>query len=97
MLGGIFLMEMKMKDKLWVFDTQQYLEIYASTLEEAQKQVREIEKKTGLEFTLHWEWETYQKEVHITGPCTVKYSPDKPLFCGAEVWINTESEVEIIE
>ena len=40
---------------------------------------------------------TYAKEVHITGPCTVKYSPDKPLFCGAEVWINTESEVEIIE
>mgnify|MGYP003113756750 FL=1 len=37
MLGGIFLMEMKMKDKLWVFDTQQYLEIYAPTLKEAQE------------------------------------------------------------
>jgi len=51
-----------MKDKLWVFDTQQYLEIYAPTLKEAQEQVKETEKETGLEFTLHWEWETYQKE-----------------------------------
>ena len=51
-----------MKDKLWVFDTQQYLEVYAATLEKAQEQVREIEKETGLDFTLHWEWERYQNE-----------------------------------
>ncbi len=51
-----------MKDKLWVFDTQQYLEVCASTLEEAQKQVKEIEKETSLDFTLHWEWERYQNE-----------------------------------
>ncbi len=50
------------KDKLWVFDTQQYLKVYAPTLEEAQEQVREIEKETGLDFTLHWEWERYQNE-----------------------------------
>ena len=27
--------------------------------------------------------------------CTVVYSPDKPLSCGARVWIETENEVEI--
>ena len=27
----------------------------------------------------------------------VVYSADKPLSCGARVWIETESEVEIIE
>ena len=30
---------------------------------------------------------------HIDGPSTVVYSPDKPLACGAKVWIETESEV----
>lgn len=32
-------------------------------------------------------------EVHVLGPCVVVYSPDKPLPCGAKVWIETESEV----
>jgi hypothetical protein len=31
--------------------------------------------------------------VDVRGPCRVVYSPDKPLFCGAKVWIETESEV----
>lgn len=35
----------------------------------------------------------YTNEVEITGPCKVIYSPDKPLSCGARVWIETESEV----
>lgn len=30
-------------------------------------------------------------EVEIHGPCVVRYSPDKPLSCGARVWIETES------
>jgi len=40
---------------------------------------------------------TYAKEVEIQGHSKVIYSPDKPLSCGAEVWIETESEVKIIE
>ena len=38
---------------------------------------------------------TYAHEVHILGPAKVIYSPDKPLSCGAKVWIETESEVLI--
>jgi hypothetical protein len=36
---------------------------------------------------------TYAHEVEIMGPCKVIYSPDKPLSCGARVWIETQSEV----
>jgi len=36
---------------------------------------------------------TYGSSVEILGPSTVVYSPDKPLSCGAKVWIETESEV----
>jgi hypothetical protein len=32
-------------------------------------------------------------EVEIKGPCRVIYSPDKPLPCGAKVWIETDAEV----
>lgn len=35
----------------------------------------------------------YASEVAITGPATVVYRPDKPLSCGAKVWIETDSEV----
>ena len=35
-------------------------------------------------------------EVLINGPSRVVYSPDKPLSCGAKVWIETESEVEVV-
>lgn len=31
--------------------------------------------------------------VEILGPSRVVYSPDKPLSCGARVWIETQSEV----
>ena len=37
---------------------------------------------------------TYCHEVIINGPCKVIYSPDKPLSCGAKVWIETTEEVE---
>jgi len=33
--------------------------------------------------------------VTISGPSTVVYSPDKPLSCGAKVWIETESDVVV--
>ena len=36
---------------------------------------------------------TYGHQVHILGECKVVYSPDKPLSCGAKVWIETEAEV----
>jgi hypothetical protein len=35
----------------------------------------------------------YAHEVEIEGPSKVVYSPDKPLSCGARVWIETNSEV----
>ena len=37
----------------------------------------------------------YAHTVHIDGPCKVVYSPDKPLSCGAKVWIETEALVHI--
>jgi len=36
---------------------------------------------------------TYAHRVQIKGDCTVVYSPDKPLSCGAKVWIETEADV----
>lgn len=40
---------------------------------------------------------TYCSEVSIFGPSKIVYSPDKPLSCGAKVWVQTESPVEISE
>ena len=37
----------------------------------------------------------YANTVTINGPSRIVYSPDKPLSCGARVWIETESEVII--
>jgi len=39
----------------------------------------------------------YAHEVEIDGPSKVVYSPDKPLSCGAHVWIETQGEVTIIK
>ena len=36
---------------------------------------------------------TYAHTVSILGPSKVVHSPDKPLSCGAKVWIETEGEV----
>ena len=36
---------------------------------------------------------TYAKEVEILGKSKVIYSPDKPLSCGAKVWIETKAKV----
>lgn len=39
----------------------------------------------------------YANEVTINGPSKIVYSPDKPLPCGARVWIETDSDfVEIV-
>lgn len=37
----------------------------------------------------------YAHEIEILGPSKIVYSPDKPLSCGAHVWIETNSEVVI--
>ena len=34
----------------------------------------------------------YANSVEISGPSRVVYSPDKPLSCGAKVWIECENE-----
>jgi hypothetical protein len=36
---------------------------------------------------------TYASSVTVHGPSKVVYSPDKPLSCGAKVWVETEAEV----
>ena len=38
---------------------------------------------------------TYGHEVIVDGPCKIVYSPDKPLSCGAKVWIETMDEVHV--
>ena len=35
----------------------------------------------------------YCHEAKIDGPCKVIYSPNKPLLCGAKVWIETTGKV----
>jgi hypothetical protein len=40
---------------------------------------------------------TYAHEVEILGNSRVVYSPDKPLSCGARVWIETDAQVNIIK
>ena len=37
----------------------------------------------------------YGHRVHVEGESRVVYSPNKPLPCGAKVWIETESAVII--
>ena len=39
----------------------------------------------------------YAKKVKIDGPSEIVYSPNKPLSCGARVWLETQSKVDIVE
>ena len=39
----------------------------------------------------------YAHEVEINGPSKIVYSPNKPLSCGAQVWIETYDGVTIIK
>jgi hypothetical protein len=44
--------------------------------------------------TIQWRNKSYRvKHARIKGGSTAVYSPDKPLSCGARVWIETTSEV----
>ena len=38
---------------------------------------------------------TYANRVKIHGASSIVYSPDKPLSCGAKVWIETNAVVEV--
>ena len=38
----------------------------------------------------------YAHAVDIKGASRIVYSPDKPLSCGAKVWIETDAEVEVM-
>lgn len=37
----------------------------------------------------------YCKEVEVLGESKIVYSPEKPLSCGAKVWVETDAEVKI--
>jgi len=37
----------------------------------------------------------YATSVRIDGPSRIVYRPDKPLSCGAHVWIETRAEVKV--
>lgn len=39
---------------------------------------------------------TYCDEVEIEGPSKVVYRPEKPLSCGARVWVETRAPVKVI-
>ncbi len=39
---------------------------------------------------------TYSNEIEIEGRCRLVYSPDKPLSCGAKVWIEVMDEHNIV-
>jgi len=39
----------------------------------------------------------YGRAVEILGPSRLIYRPDKPLSCGAHVWIETDAKVRVIK
>ena len=45
---------------------------------------------------IHINQHNYAHEVYVDGPCKIVYSPDKPLSCGAKVWIETQDEVRVV-
>ena len=41
---------------------------------------------------------TYAHRVRVNGPSEIIYSPDKPLSCGARVWIECDDgDIEVLE
>lgn len=38
----------------------------------------------------------YAHEIEIAGPSRVVYRPDRPLSCGAHVWIETGADVRLV-
>tara|TARA_R100001443_G_scaffold1750_4_gene6129 strand:- start:148 stop:360 length:213 start_codon:yes stop_codon:yes gene_type:complete len=50
------------KEKLWVYDTLTYLNVYAESQDEADNKVFQIGNQIGVEFDLVDDWEEYQLE-----------------------------------
>jgi len=54
-------------------------------------------KKTGARdnvVTIQWRGKSYRvRRVNISGTSDVLYAPDRPLSCGAHVWVETTAEV----
>jgi len=61
------------------------------------KSNRKEEKEDPVLTIKTYKQNTYAHEVEILGPSKVIYSPDKPLSCGAHVWIETQGEIKIIK
>jgi len=58
------------------------------------------EEKIGFEPVLTvktYKSNDYGHEVEVNGPCRIIYRPNKPLSCGATVWIETESSVSVCD
>lgn len=53
---------MKQKNKLWVYDTWHFFEVYAPTMEEAEKQADKIASEIGMDLRLVDNYEEYQSE-----------------------------------
>ena len=54
--------------------------------------LKNIENQPVLTVNTH-KSNTYAHTVEIQGPSRVVYSPNKPLSCGARVWIETQADV----
>lgn len=54
-------------------------------------------KKTGAcepAITIQWKNKSYRfHDIAIEGPSSVIYSPEKPLSCGAHIWVETTATV----
>lgn len=47
--------------------------------------------------TVQWKGKSYTgRDVVIKGVSTVRQKMDKPLSCGARIWVETRAEVEIL-
>ena len=47
-------------NKLWVFDTWHFVEIYAPDLEDAERQANKFAEETGVDLRLVDNWKEYQ-------------------------------------
>ena len=58
--------------------------------------IKSNHKKEPVITVKNYKSNTYAHEVKILGESKVIYSPDKPLSCGAKVWIETDAEVIVL-
>ena len=69
-------------------------EVYMKTYIHVNQHIIKHNKKHGLNnppITVKtYKSNQYSCEIEINGPCKVVYRPDKPLSCGARIWIETD-------